>query len=77
MRTMTVELDSETIEKAFLQSLRDVKHDMNQQLKFIDTMQDHGTTVPYLGIFDSCMDQDKVEIQEFLIALETVYGYYG
>ena len=77
MRTMTVELDSETIEKAFLQSLRDVKHDMNQQLKFIDKMQNKGTTLPYAGIFDSDMFQDMIEIEEFLRSVRAVEVYYG
>ena len=77
MRTMTVELDSETIEKAFLKSLRDVKHDMKQQLKFIDKMQNKGTTLPYMGIFDSDMFQDWIEIEEFLKAVRAVEVYYG
>lgn len=77
MRTMTVELDSETIEKAFLQSMRDVKHDMNKQLEYIDKMLDQGTTSPYMGIFDPYIRQDKIDIEDFLKAVRTVEVYYG
>lgn len=75
MRTIAVEVDIDTLEKAFLQSLNDTKHDMNQQLKYLRTAREKGT--PYLGFFDSCIDQDEVEIEEFLRALESVRWYYG
>lgn len=77
MSKITIELDNEVVDKAFVQSMDIVKHDMVQQLRYIERLRSKGSTTPYMGIFDSCMDQDEIEIEEFIRALETVRAYYA
>lgn len=77
MNKIVIELDNEVVDRAFVQSMDVIKHDMVQQLKYIERLRSKGSTTPYMGIFDSCMDQDEIEIEEFIRALETVRAYYA
>lgn len=77
MSKIVIELDNEVVDKAFVQSMDIVKHDMVQQLRYIERLREKGSSSPYMGIFDSCMDQDEVEIKEFLRALVDVRSYYA
>lgn len=77
MSKITIELDNEVVDKAFVQSMGITLHDMVQQLRYIERLREKGSTSLYMGIFDDCMDQDEVEIKEFMFALETVRNYYA
>lgn len=77
MHKITIELDNEVVDKAFVQSMDVAKHDMVQQLRYIERLREKGLTTPYMGIFDSCMDQDETEIKEFIEALALVRLYYA
>ena len=77
MNKITIELDNEVVDKAFVQSMDITRHDMVQQLKYIERLREKGSTSLYMGIFDDCMDQDEIEIQDFLHALYLVRGYYA
>ena len=77
MNKITIELDNEVVDKAFVQSMDIIKHDMLQQLVYIEKLRKKGDRHPYMGIFDNCIDQDELEIQDFLHALYLVRGYYA
>lgn len=77
MNKIVIELDNEVVDKAFVQSMGITLHDMVQQLRYIERLREKGSTSLYMGIFDNCMDQDEVEIKEFMFALETVRRYYA
>ena len=77
MNKITIELDNEVVDKAFVQSMDITRHDMVQQLKYIERLREKGSTPLYMGIFDDCMDQDEIEIEEFIRALELVRAYYA
>ena len=77
MNKITIELDNEVVDKAFVQSMDITRHDMVQQLKYIERLREKGSTALYMGIFDDCMDQDEIEIKEFMVSLETVRNYYA
>jgi hypothetical protein len=77
MNKIVIELDNEVVDKAFVQSMDIVKHDMVQQLRYIERLREKGLTTPYMGIFDDCMDQDEDEIKEFIKALVDVRSYYA
>lgn len=77
MSKITIELDNEVVDKAFVQGMDITRHDMVQQLRYIERLREKGSTSLYMGIFDDCMDQDEIEIEEFLRALEAVRNYYA
>jgi hypothetical protein len=77
MNKIVIELDNEVVDKAFVQSMDITRHDMVQQLRYIERLREKEATTLYMGIFDDCMDQDEVEIKEFIRALELVRGYYA
>jgi hypothetical protein len=77
MNKIVIELDNEVVDKAFVQSMDITRHDMVQQLRYIERLREKEATTLYMGIFDDCMDQDEVEIKEFIRALESVRGYYA
>ena len=77
MSKITIELDNEVVDKAFVQSMDIVKHDMVQQLRYIERLREKEATTLYMGIFDDCMDQDEIEIKDFLKALVDVRSYYA
>jgi len=77
MSKLTIELDNEVVDTVFVQSMDIVKHDMVQQLRYIERLRSKGSTTPYMGIFDNCMDQDEIEIKDFLKALVDVRSYYA
>ena len=77
MNKIVIELDNEVVDRAFVQSMDIVKHDMVQQLRYIERLREKEATTPYMGIFDNCMDQDEIEIKDFLKALVDVRSYYA
>lgn len=77
MNKIVIELDNEVVDKAFVQSMGITLHDMVQQLRYIEGFREKCSTSLYMGIFDDCMDQDEIEIKEFMFALETVRSYYA
>jgi hypothetical protein len=77
MNKIVIELDNEVVDKAFVQSMDITRHDMVQQLRYIERLREKEATTLYMGIFDDCMDQDEVEIKEFIRALELVRSYYA
>ena len=77
MYKYTIEVDEDTVAKLLVQDLKVVKHDMLKQLDYIKKETTQSNYQRYMGIFDSQIDQDEIEIRDFIRAIELVSGYYG
>jgi hypothetical protein len=77
MYKYTIEVDEDTVAKLLVQDLKVVKHDMLKQLDYIKKETTQSNYQRYMGIFDSQIDQDEIEIRDFIRAVELVSGYYG